>query len=100
MGKKKGRPVARTALFGISRRSDDYMFDIAELVSTVLVSIIVPLSIGAAVSTLVTIVSTVVTFSAGTISVVFVTLVVSLLVHAEARRAAPTMATVERTARM
>jgi hypothetical protein len=47
----------------------------------------------------VTIVS-VAAFSTGTTSVVFVTLVVSLLVHAEARRAALAITIVEKTARI
>jgi hypothetical protein len=63
------------------------------------VSVVLP--IGAAASMfVVTIVSVTAAFSTGTTSVVFVTFVVSLLVQAEARRAALAITIVEMTARI
>jgi hypothetical protein len=100
--KGKGPPGRPDGPFETTLSRDDYIA--FEVFVSVVFSTTVPFS-GAAVSMLVTIVSVVVTFSVGTTSVVFVTLVVlSLLVHAEARRAAPAIiepATIfERTARM
>jgi hypothetical protein len=100
---EKGRPVARAALSNTLTRDDYIAFAVFSV--TVVFASAPMLSIGAAASMFVTIVSVVVTFSVGTTSVVLVTLVEdSLLVHAEARRAAPAIiepATIlERTARM
>jgi hypothetical protein len=102
--KGKGPPGCPDGPFENTLSRDDYIAFVVFVSVVVVFSTTVPFS-GAAVSMLVTIVSVVVTFSVGTTSVVFVTLVVlSLLVHAEARRAAPAIiepATIfERTARM